>query len=367
MADSFIETFRANDLQQEESLATIVDVARIANVSLSTVSHVVNGTRPVSAATRYKVQLAIAETGYEPHGVARALRRARTDTVGLVVSDTGQPVFAEMVRGIEHEARAAGFTLLLANSAEDVQREAESIQALRERRVDGLLVAQVAGSDHSLVDQMRQLRTPLVLIDRLTAPGVDQVGVENHEPMRQLVGHLIGRGHQRVAYVAGDTRVPVLAERMQGYLGALAANGIRAEPGLIIEGTVHEDDTSAAVRPVLLGRDRPTALVAASMVISMGSLRAIGDARLRVPDELAFAVFDEPAFADLFHPRLTSVVQPAFSIGREAMRLLLRRLKRPEAPARTVRLRPRIVHRESCGCPTGLAAEWEVMPNSEQS
>ena len=102
-----------------------------------------------------------------------------------------------MVRGVEHEARSAGYTLLLSNSAEDPDREAESVRALRERRVDGLMVAQVAGSDHSLVDQLRSYGVPLVLIDRLTAPDVDQVGVENHDSMRQLVSHLIARGHER--------------------------------------------------------------------------------------------------------------------------------------------------------------------------
>ena len=346
-------------------MATIVDVARIANVSLSTVSHVVNGTRPVSEATRTKVLLAIEETGYEPDGVARALRRARTDTVGLVVSDTGQPVFAEIVRGVEHEARAAGFTLLLANSAEDLQREAESVQALRERRVDGLLVAQVAGSDHSLVDQLRRWRTPLVLIDRLTAPDVDQVGVENHEPMKQLVNHLVARGHKRIGYVAGDTRVPVLDERKRGYLEALAEHGIAIDPTLVIEGTITSEETMSTVRPLLLRLDRPTAFVAASMVISVGTMYALQDVGLRIPEDMAFVVFDEPAHADLFRPLLTSVVQPAFDVGREAMRLLLRRISHPDVRPRTVRLKPHIVHRESCGCPAGTAAEWEVMPDGD--
>jgi LacI family transcriptional regulator len=348
-------------------VATIVDVAKIAHVSLSTVSHVVNGTRPVSDPTREKVLLAIEETGYEPHGVARALRRARTDTVGLVISDTGQPVFADMVRGVEHEARAAGFTLLLANSAEDLERQSQSVQALRERRVDGLLVAQVAGSDHSLVEQIQSTRTPLVLIDRLTAPEVDQVGVENDAPMRRLVDHLVGRGHRRIGYIAGDTRVPVLEERQRGYLDALAGHDIAVDPALIVRATVTSDETTEAVRPLLLRLDRPTAFVAASLVISMGTMRALLETGLRIPEDVAFVVFDEPEYADLFSPRLTCVVQPAFDIGREAMRLLLRRLSRPDAPPRTVRLKPHIVHRESCGCPEGAVAEWEVMPTGEQS
>jgi LacI family transcriptional regulator len=343
-------------------VATIVDVARIANVSVSTVSHVVNGTRPVSETTRRRVELAIEETGYATDGVARALRRSRTDSVGLVVSDTGQPVFAEMVRGVEHEARAKGFTLLLANSAEDPELERASIRALRERRVDGLLVAQVAGSDHTLVEEMRTRRIPLVLIDRLTVPDVDQVGVENRDPMRRLVLHLIARGHRRIGYVAGDRRVPVLAERELGFRDAMEEAGLRIAPGCVVDGTSTIPETTTAVARLLAAEGWPTALVAAGMILGVGTLRALEQAGLRIPADMAFAIFDEPPFADLFEPRLTSVVQPAFAIGREAMRLLIRRISRPAAAPRTVRLKPEIVHRASCGCPPGSAAEWEVKP-----
>jgi LacI family transcriptional regulator len=272
-----------------------------------------------------------------------------------------------MVRGVEHEARSAGFTLLLSNSAEDQEREAGSIQALRERRVDGLMIAPVAGTDHSLVDRMRQWRLPLVLVDRLSAPDVDQVGVENHESMKQLATHLIGLGHRRIGYVAGDRRVPVLDERQQGYVDALAEHDIPLDPSVIVEDTIDVEDSAAAVRSILLRPDRPTAFIAASMVISIGTMRALQREGLEIPSDMALCVFDEPAYADLFRPRLTSVVQPAFTIGREAMRLLLRRLAQPEAPPRTVRLRPTIVHRESCGCPPGRVAEWEVMPTGERT
>lgn len=346
-------------------MATIVDVARMANVSVSTVSHVVNGTRPVSEETRRRVEQAISETGYATDGVARALRRSRTDSVGLVISDTGQPVFAEMVRGIEHEARAKGFTLLLANSAEDPELERASIRALRERRVDGLLVAQVAGSDHALIDEMQARRTPLVLLDRLTVPDVDQVGVENRDPMCKLTTHLIRRGHRRIAYIAGDVRVPVLAERELGFRDALSAAGIAIVEELLVGGTSTIPETEAAVARVLARADRPTAIVAAGMILGVGALRALGAAGLRIPADMAFTVFDEPPYADLFEPRLTSVVQPAFAIGREAMRLLIRRIARPGAAPRTVRLKPELVHRASCGCPAGTLAEWEVVPADE--
>jgi LacI family transcriptional regulator len=344
-------------------MATISDVARAAGVSIATVSHVVNDTKPVSQATRLRVDRAITETGYSPHHGARALRRSRTDSVGLVVSDAGHNVFADMVRGIEHEARAAGYVLLLANSATEPDRETQSIRALHDRRVDGLLLAQAPGSDPSLVERLRAWRLPTVLLDRLGPDNVDQIGVENRAAMKDMVTHLISRGHRRIGFVGGDLRIAVLAERRAGYIDGLLAADLPLDDSIVvsnlptIEAASTIDATATAVRRLLHRSDPPTAIVGASVIHSMGTLRAIKDAGLRIPDDLAFATFDEPAYASLFEPRLTAVVQPAFEVGQEAMRMLIHRIAAPDAPARTVRIRPAIVHRASCGCPPGAAFE----------
>jgi LacI family transcriptional regulator len=342
-------------------MATITDVARQAGVSISTVSHVVNGTRPVSPDTRRRVQTAIDETGYLQDGVARALRRARTDSVGLVISDTGQPAFAEMVRGVESEARAAGMNVLLADSREDRDLETRSVRTLRERRVDGLLVAQVSGSDRTVLAGLRDRGFPVILLDRLAEPGFDQVGVETVAPMRALVRHLIGNGHERIGIVAGDLGVPTLRERFEGYALALAEAGIAIDERLVVARVDNTEDARAAVQALLSGSDRPTALVGASVVLSAGALGAANELRLRLPDDLAFVAFDEFPYADLFAPRLTTVVQPAFEVGREAMKLLIRRLKHPRARPLTVRLEPSIAHRASCGCSEGMVPiEWRA-------
>lgn len=364
------QTFRANVSSRHRRGAsrpprpgaTIVDVARMANVSVSTVSHVVNETRPVRPETRERVTAAIAATRYLQDGVARALRRSRTDSIGLIVSDTGQHVFAEMVRGVEHEARRAGFTLLLANSAEDPEREAASVRALRERRVDGLLIAQVSRSSHALVEDLREHDVPLVLLDRLSAPDVDQVGVETVEPMKLLVRHLIARGHRDIALVAGDLGVPTLRERHQGYVEAMLDAGLEVREDRILTGAIVAREARTAVHRLVDGKPRPTAIVSASNVLTVGTLQAISDTGAQIPGDVALATFDELPYADLFSPRLTCIVQPAFAIGREAMRLLVRRITRPDAPVRTVRLRPRIAHRESCGCRPGAVAEWDASP-----
>jgi LacI family transcriptional regulator len=334
-------------------MATIVDVARLAGVSVSTVSHVVNGTRPVRPETRERVRAAVASVGYSTDGMARALRRAQTECIGLVVTDTGQPGFAEMIRGVEGEATTAGLTLLLADSAEDLERQLSSISALVERRVDGLLLAQVSGTPHSLLESLIARGVRVVLIDRLSTPDFDQVGVETVEPMQTLVRHLIDRGHTRIAMIAGDNAIPTLRERREGYLEAMEEGpDAGARQATIVE-VASPAEARAAVHELLAAPEPPTALVAASQVIAVGTMQALSDLKLRIPDDIAVVVFDDFPHADLFRPRLTSVVQPNVALGREAVRLLVRRIKHPKAPARTIRLKAEIAHRDSCGCPPG--------------
>jgi LacI family transcriptional regulator len=333
-------------------VATIVDVARLAKVSTSTVSHVVNDTRPVGAATRQRVVEAIAATGYRGDGIARALRRARTDSVGLVVSDVSQPVFAEMVRGVEQEATAAGLTLLLANSAEDPALEARSLRVLTDRQVDGLIVAPVGGSNTSELEGILARGLPVVVMDRVGQLHTDQVGVENTVPMHDLVTHLIQHGHTRIAMAAGNLAVATMFERQKGYREALADAGIPLPEGYLLTGSGLAEDTREMARHLLGSQNRPTAFVAASTQSAIGVLAAAQDLGLHTPRDFAFATFDGFPHAELFRPRITTVSQPAYHIGAIAMQLLLGRLSGAGTTpgGKTVRLQPSVSYRESCGC-----------------
>ncbi len=333
------------------AMVTIVDVARLAGVSVSTVSHVLNDTRPVRPETCQRVRAVIAETRYSPDGVARALRRAKTECIGLVVTDTGQPGFADMIRGVEQEARGAGFTLLLANSGEDREREKAAIKGLLGRRVDGLLLAQVGGSPHSVVESIVAQGVPVVLLDRLSTPDVDQVGVETVEPMKLLVRHLIELGHRQIGLVSAEDSVFTIRERRHGYTEALREAGL-PEALEVVAGDIYLTATGArqAVHRLFAGQHPPTAIVAASQLLAVGALQAFAELGLAVPADVAMVVFDDFPYAELFTPRITCVAQPNVEIGREAARLLVRRMRFPDAPFRTVRLKPKLMHRHSCGC-----------------
>ncbi|KRE72176.1 LacI family DNA-binding transcriptional regulator [Arthrobacter sp. Soil762] len=329
-------------------MATIVDVASLAGVSTSTVSHVLNDTRHVEPETKARVMSAVQTTGYRRDALARSMRRARTDSIGLVVSDAGEPAFADMVHGVEEAAAQHGLSLLLANSAEDPARERSAVEALLDRRVDGLIIARAAGSADGLLERIREEKKPLILLDRLADLDVDQVGVNNHSAMAALVEHLTVRGHQRILLVSGDLRVSSLRERYDSFHVAMLARGIKVTAGLLCEGTVTTAATFDSVRTLLRSSpERPTAILACSTLLAAGALRAVQHEGLRVPETMAFATFDGFTYSDLFEPQITTVRQPAFHLGESAVRLLMRRLETPSAPTKILRLDSEIEFRRS--------------------
>lgn len=328
-------------------MATIVEVARLAGVSTSTVSHVLNGTRRVEPATRRRVLDAIEKTDYRQDALARAMRRSRTDSIGLVIPDGGEPAFAEMVNGVGTAAAAKGLTLLLATSGEDAEREITSVRTLLERRVDGLIVARAGSSSDELLTLVDRAKEPIVLMDRLTDHArFDGVAAENRDAMKSLVSHLIEQGHRRFLVVAGDTGVPTLAERLEGFLVTVLVHGLAAEEQVTLQArngaTCTADDVEAA-----LATSRATAVIACSTPLAVETMIAMRRLGRRFPDDLAFAVFDGFSHSDLFSPTITTVHQPAELVGAEAMNLLATRLDGSDAPPRTVRLPQTIEYRES--------------------
>ncbi len=327
-------------------MATMVDVAKMAGVSTSTVSHVLNGTRKVEPATRRRVEAAIERTGYRQDTLARAMRRSRSDSIGLILSDAGEPAFADMAHGVEQAAAERGLTLLLANSAEDSERERLAIQALMNRRVDGLILATAANSPADRLRSLQEERAPVVLLDRLYHDlPFDQVGADNRDSMRSLVKHLVGQGHRRMMIIAGDTRVPTLEERLEGFHDGLRDAGLAAVEQQVLTG---ESEDELSVRAVAaLADGTTTAVIGCSTPLSAVGLNALEAVGRRVPGDAAFATFDGFRYPDLFTPRLTTVRQPAFEMGVSAVELLVARLADPDSRPRTVRLHQSLELRES--------------------
>ena len=331
-------------------MATMADVARMAGVSTATVSHVLNGTRPVRASTREQVLSAVAATHYTPNTVARSLATARTTTMGLVLSAISNPYFGELLSAAESAAAAAGYTLLLVDPHEDPDYELTVVTRLHHHRVDGVVLAPSARPDDTLAYLARH-QVPTVLLDRLIDAGHDQVGPENRASTAGLTGHLADHGHTRIGLVAGLDGLSTTTERREGYRDALRSRGLPVDPDLEVGGASETVAARRATHRLLALDDRPTAIVAGNNSMTIGVMQALRDAGLSVPRDVAVAAFDDFAWADLFAPRLTVAAQPFDEIATTAVRLLLDRIAEPDAPPTTRRLLPRLVVRESCGCP----------------
>ncbi|MFF3611194.1 LacI family DNA-binding transcriptional regulator [Streptomyces sp. NPDC002580] len=341
-------------------MATMADVARRAGVSIATVSHVLNDTRPVLPGTRQAVLDAVDELGYTPNTLARSLVTSRTRSIGFAVPATGDPYFTELLQGVEAGALEHGYSLLVSDPHDDPEHELEVARVLHERRVDGMIIAPSATPD-ALLRHLGRHDVPTVLLDRIVEPPAgsgfrhDQVCAENTGPMASLVTHLAERGHRRIGLVAGLPGLGTTAERITGYRHGLAGAGLPYDERLVaLGGSRAETAEEAAHRLLDLGAP-PGALVTADHTMTVGVLRALRARGLSVPGDVALCCFGDFSWAELFTPRLTVIARPGREIGAKAVRLLLERLASPRRASRTVRLPSAFVHRTSCGCPEDRA------------
>ncbi len=333
-------------------MVTMSEVARRAGVSMTTVSHVLNDTRPVSLPLREAVLQAVLETRYVPNSLARSLRTSRTHTVGLVMPAISNPYLGSLVRSLQAEAEQHGYRLLVTDTHDDPMHEERAVRDLCERQVDGVLLApspRPAGALRHLGDRA----VPVTLIDRLVEGPYDKVGTENIASTAELTAHLAAHGHDQIAMVAGLAGLVTSAERLEGYRRGLSEAGLPGQERLIVDGGSHDVRAHAAVLELFAAPDPPTALVVGNNHMMIGAVRALRELGLQAPRDVALVGFDDFEWADLFSPRLTTMAQPDAAIGREAVRLLLSRIADRDQAPRTVRLEPSIVLRDSCGCGAG--------------
>jgi LacI family transcriptional regulator len=326
------------------------DVARIAGVSASTVSHVLNGTRKVDTATRKRVEAAIEKTGYRRNVVARSLAAGRTHTVGLSISALTNPYFGSLVHAVERALSDAGYVLIVGDSHDDVEAEKRVTGSLLDRQVDGMIVAPAAGSDRVTLPEISRKRTPFVLIDRGLDVECDQVGPENFSSARSLTEHLLDHGHRRIAAVRGLAGISSTTERFDGYATALADRGITVDAALVLDGDSNTDVAERQVHRLMSGPDRPTALVSLNNAMTIGTLKAVRSLGLTIPGDVALACYDDFEWSDLFEPQLTAAAQDVETIGATAAKLLLDRIRGHDGAPQRIRVPTTLHYRNSCGC-----------------
>lgn len=331
-------------------MVTMADVARLAGVSQSTVSHVLNGTRHVSDPARTAVLRAVADTGYRQNALARSLATSRTTTLGLASTPVSNPYFGELIRSVESSARAAGYTLVLGDTHDEPEQEQRVLQQLADRRVDGVLLAPSAHAAEAALPFLRSAGLPTVLLDRFADAELDQVAPENEDATALLAGHLADLGHRRVAMVTGLPGLHSTGERLAGYQRVVQERGLDGDPGLVLEGGSDVATAERAVLEAFAAAEPPTALVVGNNAMTIGVMKALRSLGLRIPDDVAIACYDDFEWADLFEPRLTAIAQDVQTMGTRAVTMLLDRLASPQAPYRRERVAPSYRHRTSCGC-----------------
>jgi LacI family transcriptional regulator len=308
-------------------MATMNDVARAANVSIATVSHVINGTRFVSAERVERVHAAMRELGYTPDATARSLRVGRTDTIGLVVPDNTNPFFAALARGIEEAGFEAGYTTILANSNERPDREHRYVSTLVSKRVDGLILAPSRGDHSTLTRLLQNARIPVVVVDRdAELPNADIVLYDNEGGSAAAVRYLIELGHERIACVAGPADVSSATDRVRGFRTAIAEAGLALSDRAVVEADFHFTGGREATARLLDSGVEFTALFAANDLMAAGAIRELGTRGIAVPHDVSVIGFDDAPLAEMISPALTTMRQGLQDMAHSAVSLLLSRV-----------------------------------------
>lgn len=340
---------------KKKFVPTIQDVAREAGVSPATVSNVLNGRwRQTSKETRARIEEVSRRLNYQPNAMAAALRRQRTATVGVVVTNILNPFYTAVVRGIQDQARQHSYTVLVGNTDDDPAQERHMILTFRAKRVDGILVV-TTGGNHDVIRETGEAGIPIVLVDRGDPSlALDTVRVDNEAASEEAVTYLIGLGHRRIGFVGGQVSgVPTRAHRLAGYRLAHQKAGIEILPEyeqVVLTSVVNGKAGTHALLDLPV---KPTGLFAANTFLAMGALAALKEGAVRIPEDMSFVMFDDPDWATLLTPPVTTIAQPIQAIGAQAFQLLHTRMdrSRSDTPYADVILPTHLEIRGSCAPP----------------
>ncbi|MCX8959196.1 DNA-binding transcriptional regulator CytR [Erwinia psidii] len=314
--------------QKQESVgATMRDVAEKAGVSTATVSRTLMNPDKVSASTRKKVEAAVIAVGYSPHSMTRNARRNESRVVLVIVPDICDPFFSEIIRGIELVAAERGYLVLIGDCAHQRPHEHAFLNLMTSRQIDGVIILGSQLPFESSVEA-RQNMPPMVMAHEF-APELElpSVHIDNLTAAFEAVNHLLKLGHSRIACIAGPHHMPLCHYRLQGYIQALQRHGIALEPRYIVRGDFTFDAGSTAMKQLMALPAPPDALFCHSDIMALGAMSQAKNMGLRVPQDLSLIGFDDIELSRYSDPQLTTIVQPRFNIGREAMNLLLEQLQ----------------------------------------
>ncbi|PSV28401.1 MULTISPECIES: HTH-type transcriptional repressor PurR [unclassified Photobacterium] len=329
-------------------MATIKDVARMAGVSTTTVSHVINKTRFVAEATQQKVLAAVDELNYAPSAVARSLKCNTTRTIGMLVTKSTNPFFAEVVHGVEEYCYGAGYTLILCNTEGNLEKQRDYLRMLSEKRVDGLLVM-CSDLDQMLLDLLeRKNDLPMVIMDwGPESPHTDNI-LDNAENGGYIATkHLIENGHKKIGCLSGQVDKSTCQERLKGFRKAMKEADLTVNANWLLDGDFECESAVEAAHKFIAMEDRPTAIFCFNDIMAMALISTFEQAGLRVPDDISIIGYDNIDLAPYFAPPLTTIHQPKRRLGKKAIEILLERVKDKNHERQTFEMTPKLVERKS--------------------
>jgi LacI family transcriptional regulator len=328
---------------------TIREVAEVAGVSMATVSRVLNGSSTVNAQLAERVRAAIASLKYQPNRTARTLASSRSALIGLLLADIQNPFFIELMRGIEEEVRQNSYLLIMCNNPPDMgtEEQRQYIEILAAAPIAGAIIIP-AKEQMKELDLLKVRNIPIVAVDRpIRDPSIDAVRIDNVTAAKEAVAHLIANGYRRIAVISGPRSTSTANERVAGYRKALQEAGIEYDPALEHRGPFVEETSQKAVQ-ALLDLDPPLdAIFATNNRLTVGALRTLYTRHKCVPDDIALVGFDVIHWAVPEPFSITTVLQPAYELGRTAANRLIQRIRQPDAPRQEIILPHQLLIGES--------------------
>ena len=329
-------------------MATMKDVARLAGVSTSTVSHVINNDRFVSEAIREKVEAAIQSLNYAPSALARSLKINQTRTIGMLITASSNPFFSELVRGVERSCFERGYSLVLCNTDGDEQRMHRNLETLLQKRVDGLLLLCTETHQPSPEIMRRYPAIPTVMMDWAPFGGEGDLIQDN-----SLLGgdiatqYLIDKGYTRIACITGPLDKTPARLRVEGYRNAMARAGLTVKEGYEVNADFEFRGGFDAMQALLALREPPQAVFMSNDAMAVGAYQALYQAGLRIPQDMALVGYDDIELARYMTPPLTTIHQPKDELGELAIDVLIHRMAQPDLQQQRLQLTPELVERGS--------------------
>ena len=328
-------------------MISIKDVAQEAGVSVTTVSHVVNSTRFVAPATKEKVEKAIQDLGYQPSSLARALKVKTTKTIGMLVSSSTNPFFAEVVQGVEEGCYQKGYSLILCNSGDQHDRHLSYLQTLMQKRIDALVVM-TSSSDEIFNKKLSSLKKlPKILLDFQLGVEGCAIGDDSVLGGRLATNYLLDQGLTAIGCLTGPVDHPRSRDRHRGFIEAMEANGQPIHSEWVIADDLSAPGGYRAMQKVLNAKERPQAVFACNDMMAIGAYRAIQECGLKVGEDISIIGYDDLELAGYLTPSLTTVHQPSFELGLKAADILIDHLENKTEMPELLQFEPKLVIRES--------------------